>query len=150
MGWHWPAEARAERTCCPSAPVPTRISTEQLGSTAAVGNVSICNSPFNGTTKVGISLYPFAQFSLSYASVSVRLCKISELLVWPLYTWVISLVYISLTSSNTWENFLSSVILEFSLHFYKKTERWLWKLILPKFLWVVNSHGYQFGIDLVY
>lgn len=84
-----------------------------------MGNVNIAAFPLMGPQGL---LYPFAQVSLSYASVSVRLCKASELLVWPLYAWLVSLLYISPTSSDTWESFLSFVMLDFGLHFYKTSE----------------------------
>lgn len=57
---------------------------------------------------------------------------------------------ISLTFRDAWKSFLFSVLLVWCLHFCKRIEGWLWKLILPTFLWVVNSQGYNFGIDLIY
>lgn len=118
-----------------------------LESSAAVGDGNTYNLPSMGPWGPA---YPFAQDSFrpclceAFQGISIPGLDFS----WWLLSLLIS-IYLPYIL-NAWESFVSSVILDCCLHSYKTIEGWLWKLILPMFLWVVNSQGYNFGIDLVY
>lgn len=132
----------------PWCPMPTTACTEQAGKYCYSRKCKYLQPFLNGTMGNSISFCTGLLDTLLQWGFSRHQYYWSGLFMPGLYLCLS--LSITLTSWDAWKSFLSSVILDCCLHFYKTIEVWLWYLILPAFLWVVNSQGHNFGIDLVY
>lgn len=65
----------------------------------------------------------FAQVSLNYASAPMRICKGQKYWFGLYMAWLVLPLCFCLRTTNVWEIFLSSVMLDLVLYFYKRSER---------------------------